>query len=333
MTFHVLLKICWITGEKGYKLRVFVTGASGFVGRFLLKALRNHGCTCFGTTYPDHPESVKPLCEDGVCRLDIRSQKDMLSALEESRPQWVFHLAAVSNVGYSWKHRRETLETNILGTFQLLEGIKKTVPGARVLFVSSSDVYGVSGELRRALQEEDPIDPVNPYAYSKISGEQLCRFYSHIEGLDIVISRSFPHTGPGQSTDFVCSDWAHQIAAVERGKLEPVIHVGNIEVKRDFSDVRDTVGAYISLLEKGRSGEIYNVSRGYSLALKDILQILVDSSYLRIKIEVDPSKFRKVDIPDLWGSHQKIKEHTGWEAGIPLSKTLTDLLYYWRNNG
>lgn len=313
-------------------MRVFITGASGFVGRFLLQALRNQGCTCFGTTYPDNPASVEHLCEDGVCRLDIRSQKDILSALKESRPQWVFHLAAVSNVGYSWKHRRETIETNILGTFQLLEGIKQTVPDARVLFVSSSDVYGVSSELGRALREEDPVDPVNPYAYSKISGEQLCRFYSHIEGLDIVISRSFPHTGPGQSTDFVCSDWAHQIAAVEKGRSAPVIRVGNIQVKRDFSDVRDMVRAYISLLEKGQSGEIYNVARGYSVALKDILHILVDSSSIRISIETDPEKFRKVDIPDLWGSHQKIKNHTGWEADIPLAKTLKDLLYYWRDS-
>lgn len=313
-------------------MRVFVTGASGFVGRFLLQALRDRGCTCYGTTYPDAPESVKPLCEDGVCRLDIRSQADIRSALKASSPDWIFHLAAVSNVGYSWEHRRETLETNILGTFQVLEGIKRMAPGARVLFVSSSDVYGVSGELGRALQEDDPVDPVNPYAYSKISGEQLCRFYSHIEGLDIVVSRSFPHTGPGQGTDFVCSDWAYQIAAVEKRKVDPVIHVGNIEVKRDFSDVRDTVKAYIALLERGRSGEVYNVARGHSVALKDILHILVDSSFSRIDIEVDKSKLRKVDIPDLWGSHQKIKEHTGWETGIPLSKTLTDLLRYWRKN-
>ncbi len=313
-------------------MRVFVTGASGFVGRFLLQALRDRGCTCYGTTYPDAPESVKPLCEDGVCRLDIRSQADIRSALKASSPDWIFHLAAVSNVGYSWENRRETLETNILGTFQVLEGIKRIAPGARVLFVSSSDVYGVTGELGRALQEDDLVDPVNPYAYSKISGEQLCRFYSHIEGLDIVVSRSFPHTGPGQGTDFVCSDWAHQIAAVEKRKIDPVIHVGNIEVKRDFSDVRDTVKAYIALLERGRSGEVYNVARGHSVALKDILHILVDSSSSRIDIEVDKSKLRKVDIPDLWGSHQKIKDHTGWEADIPLSKTLTDLLRYWREN-
>ena len=311
-------------------MRVFVTGASGFVGRFLLQALQAYGCTCYGSTYPDSPDSVGPLCQDGVCRLDIRSQPDIQAALEASQPEWIFHLAAVSNVGYSWKHRRETLETNILGTFQLLEGIKNTVPDARILFVSSSDVYGVSGELGRALHENDPVDPVNPYAYSKISGEQLCRFYSHIEGLDIVVSRSFPHTGPGQSTDFVCSDWAYQIAAVEKKKIEPVIRVGNIEVKRDFSDVRDTVKAYIALLEKGRSGDIYNVARGRSVALKEILHVLVDSSSRKIRIAVDQSKLRKVDIPDLWGSHQKIKAHTGWEAQIPLSETLKDILQYWR---
>jgi GDP-4-dehydro-6-deoxy-D-mannose reductase len=313
-------------------VRAFITGASGFVGRFLLQALKERGHTCFGTTYPDHPEAVKPLCRNGVCKLDIRNKERVEAALRTARPDWVFHLAAVSNVGYSWTYRRETLETNILGTFQVLEGVKTAAPDARVLFVSSSDVYGVSKQLDRALLENDPVDPVNPYAYSKISGEQLCRFYSHIEGLDIVVSRSFPHTGPGQSKDFVCSDWAYQIAAIEQEKIKPVIHVGNIEVKRDFSDVRDTVKAYIALLEKGHSGEMYNVARGRSIALKDILYILTDSSSCRIDIEVDQSKLRKVDIPDLRGNHHKIKAHTGWEADIPLSRTLTDLLHFWRTH-
>ncbi len=313
-------------------MRVLITGASGFAGRFLLRALHGRGCPCFGTTYPGGPESVQPWCENGACRLDIRSREDVRTALQSARPEWVFHLAAVSNVGYSWKHRRETLETNILGTFQILEEVKRSAPGARVLFISSSDVYGGSAGMSRALREDDPVDPVNPYAYSKISGEQLCRFYSHIEGLDVVIARSFPHTGPGQSMEFVCSDWAHQIARIEKGKTEPVIHVGNIEVKRDFSDVRDTVKAYIALLEKGNGGEIYNVSQGRSTALRDILDVLIESSSRRIDVEVDKSKLRKADIPDLWGSREKIESQTGWKAEIPLSKTLTDLLQYWREN-
>ncbi len=160
----------------------------------------------------------------------------------------------------------------------------------------------------------------------------LSQFYSQLEKLDIVIARSFPHTGPGQSPDFVCSDWAYQIACIEKGKEEPVIKVGNCKLKRDFTDVRDVVKAYILLLEKGRSGEAYNVSSGRAVQLQEVLDILLSFSEKKIEVEVDQQKVRKVDISLLVGDNRKIKKQTSWEPKIPLNQSLRDLLEYWRSH-
>jgi len=172
---------------------------------------------------------------------------------------------------------------------------------------------------------------VNPYALTKIGGEILCRFYSQIESLDIVIARPFSHTGPGQSPDFVCSDWAFQIAQIEKKYKNPLIKVGNIDVKRDFLDVRDVVNAYILLMEKGEKGEVYNISSGDAISLREILAILLSFSAEVIEIEVDPKKKRKIDIPLLVGDCQKFRRMTSWERKISLSQSLHELLQYWRS--
>ena len=178
--------------------------------------------------------------------------------------------------------------------------------------------------------EEEPTQAVNPYAYTKLCGEILSRFYAQIENMDIVIARSFPHTGPGQSPDFVCSDWASQIARIEKGLAEPVIKVGNISVQRDFLDVRDVVKAYALLMEKGKTGEVYNVCSGKSVLLKEILNILLSFSSKAIEIQVDSQKLRKSDISLLFGDNQKIKQELSWEPKITLKQSLFDLLEYWR---
>ncbi|MCK4495304.1 MAG: NAD-dependent epimerase/dehydratase family protein, partial [Candidatus Aminicenantes bacterium] len=237
-------------------LKVFITGATGFVGCYLIELLDSPEYTIYGTSFPERPEA------ENIFFMDVRSEEEIFGVIKEKKPDWVFHLAAVSNVKHSWGKRKETLEINIVGTFNLFEAIRKFAPLARVLFVSSSDVYGVSSATGGALCEEEPTQAVNPYAYTKLCGEILSRFYAQIENMDIVIARSFPHTGPGQSPDFVCSDWASQIARIEKGLAEPVIKVGNCKVRRDFTDVRDMIRAYTLLMKNGRSGEVYNVCSG-----------------------------------------------------------------------
>jgi GDP-4-dehydro-6-deoxy-D-mannose reductase len=185
--------------------RVLITGASGFAGRHLIQALREEGKSnfdIFGTCFPDRPSAS----EKRLFFLDIRSEKDVEAIVSDIKPDWVFHLAAVSNVRHSWEHRTETFEINIIGTHNLLEAVRLFSPRARVLFVSSSEVYRFDRKRRRAVTEKAPLDILSPYAYSKVAGDILSKFYVQVEKLDLVIGRPFPHTGPGQSEQFVCSD-------------------------------------------------------------------------------------------------------------------------------
>ncbi len=295
-----------------------------------MNALQPPGYSLYGTTYPEPPRPD----EENIRYLDLRSERDVFEAVKFVRPDWIFHLAAVSNVGQSWEKKRETMETNVMGTFSLFEAVRKFAPEARMLFISSSDVYGVlpgaEGTAARPFSEDDPFQLISPYALSKFCGELMAGFYHRSEDLDVIIARSFPHTGPGQSSDFVCSDWARQIIRIERGHQAPLLRVGNTDVLRDFTDVRDSVRAYILLLEKAKAGEVYNVCSGRGIALREILGILLSSATRDVRVDQDPEKLRKVDIPRLVGNNSKIRTDTGWELSIPLDRTLADLLDYWR---
>jgi len=206
------------------------------------------------------------------------------------------------------------------------------VPSARVLFISSSDVYGFGLTPAEALREEAPLKAVSPYALSKVAGEMLCRFYEKIENIDIVIARPFSHTGPGQSADFVCSDWARQIVQIERGDIAPILKVGNIDVLRDFCDVRDVIRAFLFLMRDGRRGEIYNVCSDRAIALREIRDFLIREAIGKtpISVKVDVAKLRKTDVHFLIGSNRKIAEETGWCLQISMNQTLHDILAFWR---
>lgn len=312
--------------------RVLVTGVTGFVGRHLLGELDAGAFKIHGTSFPEPPGPG----DENIIRLDLRDRRAIDGFVREVDPDGIFHLAAVSNVGASWEKREATFDTNLTGTFNLFEAVRRHAPRCRVLFVSSSDVYGVVTEEDRILTEDDRPHAVNPYAYTKIAGEDLARFYAEADGLDTVVVRSFPHTGPGQTEDFVCSDWAKQIVQIERGESEPRIVVGNLDVRRDFSDVRDIARAYRLLLEKGRAGEIYNACSGRAVSLREIMDILLRQARLpdpeaKIDIEVDTAKLRKIDVPFLAGSNAKIRRETGWAPQIPLERTLGDLLAFRRS--
>lgn len=284
----------------------------------------------FGTCYPNPPAES----EKHIYFLDLRSEPGVGDILRTVRPQWVVHLAAVSNVGQSWNRRRKTMETNVMGTFYLLEAVKKFAADARVLFISSADVYGElpsgGADAGGLLSEDSPVHLINPYGLSKFKGELLCGFYGRIDGLDIVIARPFPHTGPGQSADFVCSDWAKQVVRIERGDQAPILRVGNLEVRRDFTDVRDVIRAYLLLMTKGGRGEVYNICRGEAFSLRWILDVLLSHSARAVQVEPDPEKMRRVDISYETGDNGKIRRATGWQPRIPMEQTLRDLLEYWR---
>jgi len=313
------------------KIRVLITGATGFAGGHLIRALEAEGPSAFeifGTAYPDVP----PPSGNKLFFLDLRSGKEVMRLVGEIRPDWIFHLAAVSNVRRSWEIRGETIETNVLGTLNLLEAVRQAVPAARMLFISSSQVYGCGASPTDAAKEDAPLQITNPYAYSKATGEMLCGFYEKVENIDIVIARPFPHTGPGQTAQAVCSDWARQVAQIERGDIAPVIKVGNLDVRRDFCDVRDVVKAYMLLMRKGRRGEAYNICSGKAIALREILDFLVREAFRKVSIsvEIDNAKLRRGDVFFHMGSNRKISEETGWSQLISMNQSLLDILALWR---
>ena len=337
--------------------RVLITGATGFVGRHLIAALNAGGGAArfeiFGACFPERPESCSDLCAAApntrLLHLDLRNGAHAVDAVRGVKPDWVFHLAALSQVRLSWEKRREVFDTNLLGTYNLFEAARLHAPRARVLFVSSSDVYGFLTPHRRPLRETDGGSVVSPYAFTKKSGELLSEFYALREKLPVIVARPFPHTGPGQTPVFVCSDWARQVALIEKFKKHqeeaggrgpdgrtvkrkdvPVMRVGNLSLRRDYMDVRDVVRAYVLLMRKGRPGEIYNVSSGKAPSLEWILKTLIGFSRRKIAYEIDPARVRKVDIPFLAGDNRKIREATGWTPTIPLTRTLADMVDYWR---
>jgi GDP-4-dehydro-6-deoxy-D-mannose reductase len=321
-------------------VNVLITGASGFVGRHLIDHLSGASGRAapdiFGTCFPERPEHCADLCRKPpfprLIQVDMRSADSVAELVKNVRPARIFHLAAISHVRTSWDKRRETLETNLMGTFHLFEAARLFAPRAKILFVSSSDVYGdlAARGRTRAFKESERDGIVSPYAFTKAGGELLSAFYSGREGLDVVVARPFPHTGPGQAPDFVFSDWARQVALIEKGKAPAVIKVGNLRPCRDYSDVRDVVGAYGLLMKKGKRGEVYNVSTGSAPSLRRVLRTLLSFSTRRIEVRVDRDKLRKADILYLAGSNDKIQARTGWRPRIPLEQTLRDLLEYWR---
>lgn len=309
--------------------RVLVTGAGGFVGTHLVRALVERGAAALGLGNDDPLQPPNPSLA-GDWRADLRDLDAVTVAIEAARPDAVIHLAAQSSAGHSFDHPTETMHVNALGTWVVLEGVRRASPAARVLVVGTGEIYGPQPEGSR-VGEDAPFRPVSPYALSKAIADRLCEIMSDSYGLSIVRTRSFGHAGPGQRTQFVLPAVAEQIAAVESGSAEAVLKVGNLDVIRDMSDVRDIVGAYVGLLERGRPGEAYNVCRGVGVRLSELVRRMVDMARVPIRIEVDAARFRPADVPYLVGDPTRLASAIGWEGRIPLDQTLSDVLDEWRD--
>jgi GDP-4-dehydro-6-deoxy-D-mannose reductase len=291
---------------------VLVTGAGGFAGSHLVDLLTSSGATVTGWRHRD------------VDILDARAVEHAVAAL---RPAAVFHCAGAAHVGQSWGSSRQTLATNVLGTHHLLEGLRKARVSARVLVPGSSYVYRQSD---RAVSEEDPIGPASPYALSKLAQEMLGRRGIEEDRQQVFVTRSFNHIGPRQDPSFAASAFAKQIALIEKGRIPPVIEVGNLDAVRDFTDVRDTVRAYRDILERGRPGLVYNVCSGNPYKIREVLDGLIAHSRVPVDVRVDPGRYRPNDTPVLLGNPARLQRETGWTPSIPLTQTFSDLLDYWR---
>jgi len=309
---------------------VLVTGLNGFVGSHLLRALTVRGHEVHGFGQGEWPSGLPGVDAPASWRSgDILEAAALAAAVEVARPTQVVHLAGQASAAVSYQQPVETYRVNAIGTWTLLEAVRRHAPEARVLVVGSGEVYGPQPEGSR-VSEPAPFRPVSPYALSKAAADALSEVFAKRHGLAVVRTRSFGHTGPGQSPVFAVPSFARQIAEIEAGGREPVLRVGNLEVTRDLSDVRDVVAAYLALLDRGRPGRAYNVCRGEGLRLADVVASLVARASVPISIEQDPARVRPADLPWLVGDPGAILADTGWRAEIPLEQTLDDVVEEWR---
>jgi GDP-4-dehydro-6-deoxy-D-mannose reductase len=303
---------------------ILVTGAAGFAGSHLVDRLVGDGADVVAWHRPGGAP-VRQIPRTRWEAVDLLDADAVAAAIARLRPSAVYHCAGAAHVGQSWDSTEPTFAINVRGTHHLLQALERQGSGARVLVPSSAMVYASANE---ALTEEHPLVPGSPYGLSKLAQEMLARRTNG--GLGVAIARSFNHVGPRQDPQFVASGFARRIADIEKGRCEPEIFVGNLDTRRDLTDVRDTVRAYTLILERGTPGRPYNVCSGRAIAMRHLLDLLLARARVPVEVKVDPSRYRPNDTPLLVGDPGRVHDDLGWTAEIPLEQTLDDLLEYWR---
>jgi GDP-4-dehydro-6-deoxy-D-mannose reductase len=316
-------------------MTALITGICGFAGRHLARHLLDEGVQVFGTDLESADfRSLGPLARQlGLLHGDVRNPRKMGMVLRKTRPDTIYHMAAQASVAVSFDRPVSTVDVNVTGTAGLLEAVKRESPDSHVLFPSSSDVYGKVRPQDVPIRETQVPAPNNPYAASKLAAEEICRQYVRTYGLQVVIARSFNHTGPGQARGFVIPDFASQIAHLEKTRGKAELRVGNLNARRDLSDVRDIVKGYELLAEQGKPGEVYHLGSGEAHRIGDLVEMLLSLATKPVTVVKDPARQRPSDLPILAASLAKTRRKTGWHTKIPLEQTLVDTLDYWRTHG
>lgn len=299
---------------------LLVVGATGFVGRHLVSGARSGGFSVVAS-------ARRPGEADLAC--DLRDTASVEEAVRTTAPDAVVNLAGLSSVSQSFATPAEAFEVNTVGAVRLLDAVARHAPEAHVLCVSSGDVYGALPASALPAVEDQPPDPQSPYAASKAAMELACGQHREATGLTVTVVRAFNHTGPGQSDAFVASSFARQIAEAESSAAAAVLRTGNLELVRDFSDVRDIVRAYLLLLERGIAGT-FNACSGRAMELRELVDVLAEHARVPVRTEVDSARLRGAEITSLYGSPARLQQSTGWKPELPLSRTLGDLLTWWR---
>lgn len=305
-------------------MKVFITGISGFIGSHLCRKLLSEGCDIFGVALERPSEKNIRFLQGDLLELDLEK------ILGEFKPDVVFHLAAQSHVGQSWQMVELTHFNNFRPTLRLLEALASNKLKPVFVLASSAEVYGFVNERNQPIRETQPPAPVTHYGLSKLNCENLALLYWRVYGIKTIIVRLFNQIGPGQRPDFVASYFAKRIAEIEKEITKAVLEVGNLDARRDFTDIRDSVEALYLLTQKGKPGQTYNIGSGKVYSIKEILEILLSYSEKEIEVVVKRSRMRKKDISLLWASVEKLNSKTGWVPSIPIEKTLLDVLNYWR---
>jgi GDP-4-dehydro-6-deoxy-D-mannose reductase len=294
-------------------MKTLVTGLDGFAGTHLQSQME-----CLPLDF--NSKSVNLL--------DVKSLRQAVGSI---MPDAVIHLAAQSSVPASFENPEQTIATNFTGTLNLLTALREIRFKGRFIFVGSGDTYGLVAEHDLPIVEQHPLRPRSPYAVSKVAAEALCYQWSQTADFNIIMTRPFNHIGPGQDTNFVVSDFAKQLALIKLGRQPAILNVGDIDVTRDFTDVRDVVAAYVLLLRHGRNGEVYNVCSGVERSIRSILAELLSISGVAVRVESDPAKLRVIEQRRICGDSTRLQKDTGWRPMINLSETLSGVLTYWEN--
>lgn len=315
-----------------------VTGAMGFAGQTLCRTLKASGWNIIALDKPSCSrgqgtshrarQSDLPFTSDQFSSCDISDSAYVDKLFEDNKSlTHIFHLAAITFVPHSKRSPAETMEVNLNGTINIIEAMKRHTPAARLLFTSSSEIYGTPVSL--PVTENHPFNPQNPYAISKLAADLYCGYEAGL-GMDIIRMRPFNHSGSGQSPHFVLSDFCKQVIEIESGAREPIIYVGNLAAARDFSHVDDVVSAYELAALKGKRGAIYNVCSGESYSIANTLEQIIETAGVEVVIEIDKEKFRPVDVPEIRGSATLLSDDLHWKPEKSMTNIIDDLLAYWR---
>ena len=312
-------------------MRNLITGINGFAASHLVDYLLGCGEEVFGLAKtPEKNQRIRHVADRvEVHGCDIRARPAVKEVVEKVRPDRIYHMASVSYVPAAGSDWERAFETNLFGTLNLFDSVKLLDLPCRILCVGSAEEYGRVSESSIPIREDHPLCPVTLYGVGKASSGLLANAFVIKEGLDILQVRAFNHIGPRQENRFVCSSFAKQITEIERGK-ENVMHVGNLDSYRDFTDVRDTVRAYHAVMEKGEAGEVFNVCSGKSRSIGSMLEVLQGMSRVSITVEWEKSRYRDEKPVQVCGDHSFLTQRTGWEPEISIVQSLQDTLNYWR---
>lgn len=316
-------------------MRILITGFSGFVSKHFLALLneKEPGSTVLGIDKksPDFEFDLFPAISISFENIDLLDRITTDKILDKFQPEYVLHLASVSSVAQSWHTPVESFVNNTNIFLNLVEQLRIKNNKCRILSVGSSEEFGEVTEAELPLTEEHPLKPLSPYAVARVSQEMLSKIYADGFSLDIIMTRSFNHIGPGQKEIFVISSFAKQLVQLAKKKeTDNILTTGNLTVIRDFVDVRDVVRAYYLLLKNGKSGEVYNICSGNGIILKEIVSKMSELLNLSVETKVNPSLVRPNENKKVIGSYQKIKRELGWEPEIPIEKSLKDIINYWQ---
>lgn len=301
-------------------MRSLVIGSDSFLGHYLVRHLQE-----------DLHDEVIAADSDAASawRVSVLEKDSIQTLLESTKPERVFCLAGIHSIGYAWEHPNEIVDYHIIGTLNVLDSIKAVCKDVPVLLIGSGEEYGRVSFDELPITEEHTVAPENIYSVSKVTQNMIAQLYCEAFGMNVVIARSFNDVGPEQEARFVLSSICCQIAKIELGLQPPIVSVGNLNVERDFTDVRDTVRALCMLSSSGRSGEIYNVASGSRTSIRKIIELLQQLTQKPFEIKADTEKIRLNDIPALHADISKIARETGWHPQIPIEKTLSDMVKHW----